>query len=170
MLIDIKSKIFYPSHGAGWVVGQKEVEFCGVKKQYYEFELINNPLCIATPIANLESLKIRNTNSLSAIKKLLKELKKSSAINSKIEDYNEFINTIKELDNEGEIKGFIKIIQYCNYIKKQRIKDAKVIPANIVKYVKIAKEYIVCELAVAGDIAYEDALVLFEKETGLKEA
>lgn len=167
MLIAIKSKIFYPSHGAGWVVGQKAVEFCGETKQYYEFELINNPLTISTPIANIDTLKIRNTNDLKVIKTALKNLRKDFAVDPKSTDYNMFIGTIKELDNSGTLEGFIKIIQFCNHIKNERLKDNKVVPANINKYIKIAKEYIVCELAVAAEMKYDEALNFFEKETGL---
>lgn len=169
MLIDIKSKIFYPSHGAGWVVGQRIIEFAGEKRKYFEFELINNPLTISTPISNVDILKIRGTTEQKKIMSLLKELKKHQAVNPKIEDYNLFIDEIKRLDNEGVLEGFVTIIQYCNFIRQQRVKDNKVVPANIIKYIKLAKEYIVCELAVASDQSYEDALELFEQETGIRE-
>ena len=46
------SKVFYPSHGAGWVKKLKSITFSGKEKDYFEFELINNDIGISTPVDN----------------------------------------------------------------------------------------------------------------------
>jgi RNA polymerase-interacting CarD/CdnL/TRCF family regulator len=49
MKLKVGSKVFYPSHGAGYIKREKEIEFNGEKKRYFEFELATNPLSISTP-------------------------------------------------------------------------------------------------------------------------
>ena len=36
----VGSKVFYPSHGAGWIKDQKEIEFSGQKKMYMNLSLL----------------------------------------------------------------------------------------------------------------------------------
>ena len=167
MELDIKSKIFYPSHGAGWIVNYKTIEFCGEKKKYCEFQFLNNPITISTPIANLEQLRIRNTIPTKKIKEALKVLAAKKSVKPNTKTYNDFISTIKELDYSGDLEAFVKIIQYCNYVKKQREKEGRIIPSNITKYIKTAQDYIITELAVQEDISYEKSRETFEKITNI---
>jgi len=167
MELDIKSKIFYPSHGAGWIVNYKTIEFCGEKKKYCEFQFLNNPITISTPVSNIEQLKIRKTTPSRKIKEILKAFSKKKSAKPEAKTYNDFILKIKELDNSGDITSFVKIIQYCNYVKKQREKEGRIIPANIIKYIKTAQDYIITELAVQDDLTYEKSREIFEKLTGL---
>ena len=46
MELKIGSKVFYPSHGAAKVIAEKEIEFNGEIKKYFEFEFVTNPLSI----------------------------------------------------------------------------------------------------------------------------
>jgi len=163
MELDIKSKIFYPSHGAGWVVNHKTIEFCGEKKKYFEFQFLNNPITISTPVSNIDSLGIRSTTPSKKVKEALKALAKKKTAKPNTKTYNDFINTIKNLDNQGTVDGFVKIIQYCNYVKKQREKEGRIVPTNIEKYIKTAQEYIITEIAVQDDITYEEGRKIFEK-------
>lgn len=167
MNIDVNSKIFYPSHGAGWVIAKKEIEFCGEKRIYLEFKFIDSQLTISTPLTNLDSLKIREIKSTEEIDKAIQTLIDNKVSDPKKEDYNDFINIIKECDSNGELEDFVKIIQYCNFVKAQRETEKRVIPANIIKYLKLAISYIISEWAVAKNISFEDAQSEFERNTGL---
>ena len=68
MNFKVGSKVFYPSHGAGWIRNKKEIEFNGTKKMYYEFEFINSTLTVSSPIDNINNLNIRDVFSQKEIK------------------------------------------------------------------------------------------------------
>lgn len=168
MELKLKSKVFYPSHGAGWVKGKKKIEFNGEKKEYFEFEFINNPLTISTPVENVEKLGVREVFSASEIKKKIAVLKKSKIKNPKNKDFNALANVLKELEGSGNIEDFITTIQYCNFVRKGRIADGRLIPVSIDKQLRGAIDNIVGELAVSSDVDFEKALASFERATGIK--
>ncbi|KKP90072.1 MAG: Transcriptional regulator, CarD family [candidate division WS6 bacterium GW2011_GWC1_36_11] len=114
MQLKIGSKVFYPSHGAGKVKGQKDIEFNGEIKKYFEFELITNPISISTPVDNIDSLGIREVMSTKQILEEIKILKKSPSKNPKVTDFNIMLNMFKELEGKSDIKSTMEIIQYCN--------------------------------------------------------
>lgn len=167
MNFKIGSKVFYPSHGAGWIKGEKEIEFDGEKKKYFEFELITNLLSISTPVNNVENLGIRPVLSAKDIKQKISLLKKSPAIDPKVKDFNIMLNTFKELEESSSIDDSIKIIQYCNFVKKSREKEGRLIPVSIEKQLESAIKNIVGELAVSGGTSLKTASKNFSDITGI---
>ena len=85
MKFKVGSKVFYPSHGAGYIKKKKEIEFDGVKKEYFEFELATNPLSISTPIDNVENLGIREVMPVEQIKNFIKILKRVQVLILRLE-------------------------------------------------------------------------------------
>lgn len=168
MELKVGSKVFYPSHGAGKVKAQKEIEFNGEKKKYFEFELITNPLSISTPVDNVEPLGIREVLSAKKIAEEIKILKTSPSKNPKVTDFNIMLNMFKELEEKSDIKSTIEIIQYCNFIKKRREKEGRLIPTSIEKQLEESVRNIVGELAIASDKSLEEANLQFQKVTGIK--
>jgi len=167
MNFKIGSRVFYPLHGAGWIKAEKEIEFDGEKKKYFEFELITNLLSISTPVDNVENLGIRPVCAPKDIKKKIALLKKSPAINPKVKDFNIMLNTFKELEESASIDDSIKIIQYCNFVKKKREKEGRLIPVSIEKQLESAIKNVVGELAVASNISLEKATEEFTKITDI---
>lgn len=167
MELKVGSKVFYPSHGAGIVKGQKEIEFNGEKKKYFEFELITNPLSISTPVDNVEMLGIREVLPTKKILDALKELKKTPAKNPKISDFNVMLSKFQELENNSDVNSTIEIIQYCNFIKKQREKEGRLIPTSIEKQLEEAAKNLVGELAISSEKSLEEAHAQFTKLTGV---
>ena len=49
MDFEVGSKVFYPTHGAGWIKDKKEIEFNGEKKTYFEFDFITFPASFIIP-------------------------------------------------------------------------------------------------------------------------
>jgi CarD family transcriptional regulator len=167
MKFKVGSKVFYPSHGAGWIKKEKDIEFDGKKKRYFEFELITNPLSISTPVDNVENLGIRDILSIQQIKDKIKVLKKSSTLNPKVKDFNVMLNMFKDLEESSDIESSILIIQYCNYVKKVREKEGRLIPISIEKQLENAIRNIVGELAVSSGITLKTASKNFSKITGI---
>lgn len=167
MNLKVNSKVFYPSHGAGWVKSQKEIEFGGEKKQYLEFQFVNNPLTISTPTEKIDSLNIRGVKKGSEIKKQIAVLKTKKIKKPATEDFNTLSNIMRELEEKGEVDAFIEMIQYCNYIKKEREKDGRLVPVSIEKHLKNAIENIAGEISVSNDIEFAKALMDVEKITGI---
>ena len=128
MKLKVGSKVFYPSHGAGWIRGEKEIEFDGEKKKYFEFELVTNLLSISTPVENIENLGIRPVLSTNEIKEKIKVLKKTPTLDPKVKDFNIMLNIFKDLENSSSIDDSIKTIQYCNFVKKQGSAASEAIP------------------------------------------
>ncbi|MFA7678456.1 MAG: CarD family transcriptional regulator, partial [Candidatus Dojkabacteria bacterium] len=128
MKFKVGSKVFYPSHGAGYIKRKKEIEFDGKKKEYFEFELVTNPLSISTPIDNVENLGIRDVMPVDDLKKIIKILKKTPNVNPKVRDFNMMIKLFKELEESPNTDASIQIIQYCNYVKDKRKKEGRLIP------------------------------------------
>lgn len=168
MEFKVKSKVFYPSHGAGWIKKEKDIEFDGVKKRYFEFELINNPITISTPIGNVESLGVRDVLPGKKIREMLKVLKKKSTKNPNTKDFNTLMGMLQEEENKASIDGSITIIQLCNYIIKNREKEGRLIPVTIENQLSQAINDIVGELAVSEDISLDKAKIAFTKITGIK--
>ena len=168
MNFKIGSKVFYPSHGAGWIKGEKEIEFNGEKKRYFEFELITNLLSISTPVDNVDNLGIRPVLSKKEIVEKISILKKSPSIDPKMKDFNLMLNTFKELEESSSIESSIKIIQYCNHVKKVREKEGRLIPISIEKQLENAIRNIVGELAVSSGISLKTASKNFSDITGIK--
>lgn len=168
MELKVGSKVFYPSHGAGVVKAQKDIEFNGEKKKYFEFELITNPLSISTPVDNVEMLGIREVLPAKKIMGELKTLKTTPSKNPKITDFNIMLNMFRELEEKSDIKSTIEIIQYCNYIKKSREKEGRLIPTSIEKQLEESVRNLVGELAIASNKSLDEANNQFQKVTGIK--
>lgn len=168
MKFKVGSKVFYPSHGAGVIKREKVIEFDGNKKKYFEFELMTNPLSISTPVDNVENLGIRDVLSAEKIKKTIKVLKKTPSVNPKVKDFNVMLNMFKDLEESSDIEDSIKIIQYCNYVKKSREKEGRLIPISIEKQLENAIKNIVGELAVSSGITLKTASKNFSKITGIE--
>jgi signal recognition particle subunit SEC65 len=73
----------------------------------------------------------------------------------------------KELEDKSDIKSTIEIIQYCNFIRRKREKEGRLIPTSIEKQLEEAVKNIVGELAIASDKTMDQANEQFAKITGL---
>jgi RNA polymerase-interacting CarD/CdnL/TRCF family regulator len=167
MSLKVGSKVFYPTHGAGWIREKKEIEFNGEKKEYYQFELINSPLEISTPVGNLEELGIRPVLKSTEIKNKIKVLKKEPTKNPKNKDFNDLVSTFDDLHEQADIEAKIEIIQYCNYVKEKREEDGRLIPVTIEKEFDKAIMDIVGEIAVSANIKLSTAAKQFMEVTGV---
>lgn len=167
MNFKVGSKVFYPSHGAGWVRAEKEIEFNGEKKKYFEFELVTNPLRISAPIDNIDNLGIRNILPIEKIKEAIKVLKKHPSVKPKVKDFNIMLNIFKDLEESSDIHASIQIIQYCNNVKRTREKEGRLIPVSIEKQLEAALKNIVGELAVSSGTSLKTASLNFSKITGI---
>ena len=168
MNLKVGSKVFYPSHGAGWVRAEKEIEFNGEIKKYFEFELVTNPLRISAPIENVENLGIRAVLPVEQIKEAIKELKKNPSVKPKVKDFNIMLNLFKDLEESSDLKASIQIIQYCNSVKRSREKEGRLIPVSIEKQIENAIRNIVGELAVSSGTTLKTASLNFSKITGIE--
>ncbi len=168
MNLKVGSKVFYPLHGAGWIKDEKEIEFAGEKKKYFEFELITSLLSISTPVENVQTLGVRPVLPTKDIKEKIKVLKKTPAIDPKVKDFNMMLNTFKELEESASIEDSIKIMQYCNFVKKKREKEGRLIPISIEKQLEGAIKNIVGELAVSSGTTLDKATKTFAEITDIK--
>lgn len=169
MDLKVGSKVFYPTHGAGWIIGKKKIEFAGENKEYFEFDLINSPLAISTPVENLEELGIRPVLKSTEIKDKVKVLKKDPKKDPKNKDFNDLISIFEELNAKADIESKIEIIQNCNFVKEKREKDGRLIPVTIEKELDKAIVDIVGELAVSANIKMTTAAEQFMDITGIKD-
>lgn len=168
MNLKVKSKVFYPSHGAGWVKKEKDIVFNGEKKRYFEFELINNPITISTPIDNIEMLGVRPVQEGKEIREQLKTLKKKPSKNPGTKDFNSLMAVLQEFEDKATIEGNIEIIQICNNVIQKREKEGRLIPVTIEKQLSQAISNITGELAVSEDTTLEKANSSFTRITGIK--
>ena len=167
MNLAIKSKIFYPIYGAGWIVSRKTMEFAGNEQEYLEFKFVESNLIISTPINNIQNLGIRPIKDIKEIENALKILKKKISKKPPTKTYNEFITLIDELVSSNETDSFVQAIQYCTYTKQQRIKEGRLIPSGIINNIKKAFSFLVGEYAVNKEIDYETAESDISKTLGL---
>lgn len=167
MKLKVGSKVFYPSHGAGWIRGEKEIEFDGEKKRYFEFELVTSLLSISTPVDNVENLGIRSVLPIAEIKEKIKVLKKTPTLDPKVKDFNIMLNIFKDLESSSSMEDAIKIIQYCNFVKKHREKEGRLIPISIEKQLDTATRNIVGEMAVSSGTSLKTASKNFSDITGI---
>jgi len=151
MEFKVGSKVFYPSHGAGWIKDKKEIEFNGNKKMYYEFEFINASIRISTPLDNVNNLNIREVFPAKEIKEKIKVLKKTPFKDPKTKDFNRLMEIFKKLETQATIESAIETIQYCIENELSR-----------------AMGDIIGELAVSADLELESASKTFEKITGME--
>jgi CarD family transcriptional regulator len=168
MEFKVGSKVFYPSHGAGVIKREKEIEFDGDKKKYFEFQLITNPLSISTPVDNVNNLGIREVLPIKEIEEALKTLKKTPTVDPEAADFNKLIKIFKELEESSDIEASIQIIQYCNFVKEKRKKEGRLIPVTIEKQLEGAIRNIVGEIAVSEGITLKTASEKFTKLTGIE--
>ncbi len=168
MEFKVGSKVFYPSHGAGWIKDKKEIEFNGNKKMYYEFEFINASIRISTPLDNVNNLNIREVFPAKEIKEKIKVLKKTPFKDPKTKDFNRLMEIFKKLETQATIESAIETIQYCNHVKRGREKDGRLIPVSIENELSRAMGDIIGELAVSADLELESASKTFEKITGME--
>ncbi len=168
MTLKVGSKIFYPSHGAGWIRREKNIEFNGEEKKYYEIELVTNPLSISTPVERIDNLGIRSVFSKAEILDLISTLKRKPTKKPTSTDFNTMLNTFKDLEENSSIESSIEIIQYCNHIKKTREKEGRLIPISIEKQLESAVKNIVGELAVSSGVTLKTASNTFTKATGIE--
>lgn len=168
MEFKVGSKVFYPSHGAGWIRNKKEIEFNGAKKMYFEFEFINASITISTPLDNVNNLSIRSVFPSKDIKEKISILKKTPYKDPKTKDFNKLMELFKKLENQADIESAIETIQYCNFIKREREKDGRLIPVSIENELARAMGDIIGELAVSAGLKLSTAAKTFEKVTNLE--
>lgn len=137
-------------------------------REYVDFEFINNPLSVSTPIDNVDSLGVREVYDTKEIKKKISVIKKERSKDLGTTDFNLISNILKTLEDKGEIDAFVEIVQYCNSIRDQREKDGRLVPSSIDRMQKNALENIACELAVSSDIEYGVALMDVASIMGIK--
>ncbi len=166
--IQINSKVFYPSHGAGEVVDEKQIEFGGEIKSYFEFSFINKNLTISTPIQNICKLGIRHVRKYDDIIKKISILKTKPIIKANVSDYNGLMIKIQELDLLGEVESFIEIIQFCNAEKAERLNESRLVPVSITKFIRNSASNLIGEMAVSKGITYEEAEKVFVEKTGVE--
>jgi len=111
MALKVGSKVFYPTHGAGWIKDQKKIEFNGEEKEYFEFELINSRLAISTPVENMDMLGIRPILKPAEIKEKIKLIKKTPRQNPKNKDFNELISKFDILNQNADMDSALTVIQ-----------------------------------------------------------
>jgi hypothetical protein len=73
------------------------------------------------------------------------------------------------LHEKADIESKITIIQYCNFVKKKREEDGRLIPVTIEKELDKAIMDIVGELAVSANIKLSTAAKQFIEITGVDE-
>ena len=112
-------------------------------------------------------LNIREVLSQKEIKEKIEILKKKSFKDPKTKDFNKLIEIFKKLENQANIESAIETIQYCNFIKREREKDGRLIPVSIENELSRAIGEIVGELAVSSGTKLESAAKTFEKITGI---
>lgn len=164
----VGSKVFYPTHGAGFIKAEKNIEFQGEKQKYFEFAFIDAQLTVSTPVGNVNKLGVRPVMSAKEINSQIKILKTKPALKHKFKDYNELITHIEELDLKGDVDAYIEIIRLCNYVRKIREKEGRLIPVSINKYAKSSVNHLIAELAVTLDTDLESATTKFSKTTGIE--
>jgi len=164
----VGSKVFYPTHGAGWIKDKKKIEFNGEKKTYFEFDFITSRIRVSTPIENLGMLNVRHVLTPNEIKKYISELKKSPTKDPKTKEFNKLMDIFEDLEEKANIKSTIQTIQICNFVKKRREKDGRLIPVTIEKEQARAISDIAGELAVSSDTKLETAAKTFEKLSGIE--
>lgn len=168
MNFKVGSKVFYPSQGAGYIKEQKEIEFNGKKKLYFEFQFINSSITISTPLDNVDNLNIRPVLALKDIKEKITKLKKTPYKDPKTTDFNKLMEIFKRLESDATVDSAIETIQLCNHVKRGREKDGRLIPVSIENELSRAMGDIVGEMAISADIELEAAGKVFEKITGLE--
>jgi CarD family transcriptional regulator len=169
MSLKVGSKVFYPTHGAGWIKEKKEIEFDGKKKEYFQFDLISSSLEISTPVDNLKELGIRPVLKSTTIKNKIKVLKTNPRKDPKNKDFNDLVSIFDELHKQADIESKIEIIQYCNFVKKKREEDGRLIPVTIEKELDKAVMDIVGEMAVSANIKLSTAAKQFMEVTGVED-
>ena len=168
MDLTLNSKIFYPSHGAGWIKEKRIITFNGEDREYIDFQFINDSIVISTPIEKIAGLNIRRVNNKEAIEDILEDLKNQRVDDHQCKDFSQLANKLSELDYSGKIENFIKIIQYCYFERSQRIRSIRLVPSSIDKYIKSAIIYLTGEYAVSAGIDIEEAKKFFTEKTGIE--
>ena len=166
--LTVGSKVFYPSHGAGWISDSRTIEFDGQKKKYFEFKLINDSISISTPVDKMEELKVREVLPTDKIEKSIKVLKKNPGVDPEVSDFNVLLNIFKKIEESSDIEDSVKAIQYCNFVREKREKEGRLIPISIETTTNDSIRNIVSELAVSSDKTLEEASKRFTKLTGIE--
>lgn len=133
-----------------------------------EFEFINASITISTPLDNVNNLSIRAVFPSKDIKEKISILKKTPYKDPKTKDFNKLMEIFKKLEGQADIGSAIETIQYCNFIKREREKDGRLIPVSIENELARAMGDIIGELAVSAGLKLQTAAKTFEKVTGLE--
>ncbi len=163
------SKIFYPTHGAGKIIGEKIIEFAGEEKKYLEFEFLNADIAVSSPIDKIDEIGIRPITSLKKLKKLFKKIKNNPRKKPDDDSYNKRIEHIKDLKTDNKPEDFVESLRECNYIKHFRRENKKAVPVQIKTQDKVLKNFLIGEYAMAKDLDYEKAKKEFYELTGMEE-
>jgi hypothetical protein len=78
------------------------------------------------------------------------------------------LNMFKDLEESSDIESSVKIIQYCNYVKKSREREGRLIPTSIEKQLEGAIKNIVGELSVSTGVTLKTASKKFTTITNIE--
>ena len=155
-MFGIGDKILYPMHGAGVIVGIEKSEILGQEKSYYVLKISGRDIKIMVPVENSERIGLRPVVSKEEALGALDVLKeKATAMPA---NWNRRYRENTDKLKSGEIDQVAEVVR--NLSRADRRRKLSAVENKMLGH---ARQILISELALAGEMSAEEAAALVEQ-------
>lgn len=159
-MFKIGDKIVYPMHGAGIIDSIEEKEFLGQEKEYFILKMPIGNMDISVPIANINSMNIRDVISIEEGKKVLEILDQEPTEMSS--NWNLRYRQNQEILKGGDIFEIAEMVKNLTLLDKD-----KGLSTTEKKLLNRSRRIMASELVMSGSLDKEDAEKMIDESIGL---
>ncbi len=159
-MFKIGDKIVYPMHGAGIIDSIEEKEFLGQEKEYFILKMPIGNMDISVPIANINSMNIRDVISIEEGKKVLEILDQEPTEMSS--NWNLRYRQNQEILKGGDIFEIAEMVKNLTFLDKD-----KGLSTTEKKLLNRSRRIMASELVMSGSLDKEDAEKMIDESIGL---
>lgn len=149
-MFNIGDKVVYPMHGAGIIEAIENREILGKVKQYYVLRMPMGDMKLMIPVSSVNDVGLRQVIDPQTVQKVLDELRKERVISSA--NWNRRYRAHLEKLKTGDIFAIAEVVR--NLTCRDREKGLSTCER---KMLDTARQILISELALAGDLDHEDA-------------
>lgn len=155
-MFNIGDKIVYPMHGAGVIEAIEEKEILGRRRKYYIMRMPLDDMKVMIPLDNVDEIGIRQVIPNEEIESVLAVL--AADVTKMPKNWNRRYRANMDRIKSGDIYEVAEVVR--NLLLRDREKS---LSTGERKILNNAKQILLSEIILAGDMSEDEVIQLIEK-------
>ncbi len=155
-MFNIGDRIFYPIHGAGVIVENKEIEVLGEKRTYYIMRMPIGDMKVMVPVDTVDEVGVRPIVGTEEIERVIKILK--GHMTEMPNNWNRRYRANMDRIKSGDIFELAAVVRNLMLLDTE-----KSLSTGERKMVNSAKQMLISEMVLVCDLSIEEAEKLIDE-------